>query len=311
MKCPVCLAEAPELRLAARDADRGQVRFDIALCSACRSGGVLAPPTGEELGRWYQAEYYGHGESKFASPLQALVDWSVRRQAARIMRRLGRASRPRILDIGCGRGTLLSALAAQGAEAIGLERAGRELEVPGVEIREGELVDQRFPAGHFDAVILWHVFEHLDDPLGVIDELARVMADGALLVLAVPNNASWQATWFGARWFHLDLPRHLHFFGHEGLCRLMVERGFTLEKTSTSDLLQGVFGFVQSALNLLPGVPPNRMYALMRSGVGRWQRIELLLWSLPAALLVLPAMIEFALSAWRRRGACSILYLRR
>jgi hypothetical protein len=53
------------------------------------------------------------------------------------------------------------------------------------------------------------------------------------------------------------------------------------------------------------------MDALMRSGVGWWQRIELLPWSLPAALLVLPAMIEFALSAWRKRGACSLWYLRR
>ncbi len=308
MKCPICSAEAPERRLRVRDADRGQEEFAAVQCAVCCSGRILDPPAAASLARWYGVEYYGRGESKFAAPLQAIVDWSVRRRARRILAGLGPRRSPRILDIGCGRGALLSRLAAEGARGIGLERAAGAAPAPGVEIRAGELTEQRFPAGHFDAVIIWHVLEHLAEPAPVLDEVARVLAPGGLLLVAVPNAASWQARMFGARWFHVDAPRHLHFFGHAGLRALLAGRGFDVAEASTSDPAQNIFGFVQSALNCLPLAPPNRMYQLMRSGASARQRAELSAWLLPAGLLALPALVEFTLSAAFGRGASRIVH---
>jgi 2-polyprenyl-3-methyl-5-hydroxy-6-metoxy-1,4-benzoquinol methylase len=311
MKCAICAAEVHERRLRVCDADRGEVAFYVVQCPHCWSGRIVDPPTSDELAKWYGVEYYGRGESKFAAPLQAIVDWSVRRRAHRILDRLRVFHRPMILDIGCGRGALLVQLAAAGARGIGLERSASAPPAVGVEIQAGELVDQRFPSGHFDAVIIWHVFEHLQDPMTVLDEVARVLVPGGLLLVAVPNSASWQARVFGARWFHVDAPRHLHHFGHVGLKTLLARRGFDIVESSTSDPMQNIFGFVQSALNQLPGAAPNRMYQLMRSGTSARERAELLLWMLPACLLALPALLEFVISAAVGRGASSIVYARR
>lgn len=311
MKCAVCAAEVHERRVRVHDADQGEVEFDVIQCPQCCSGTIVNPPTAAELAKWYGVEYYGRGESKFAAPLQAIVDWSVRRRASRILGRLRRSHRPTILDIGCGRGALLAELAAAGARGVGLERSGGAPPSSGVEIRAGELVDQRFPSGHFDAVIIWHVLEHLTQPATVLDEVVRVLAPGGLLLVAVPNAASWQARVFGGRWFHVDAPRHLYHFGHAGLQALLAVRGFDIVECSTSDPVQNIFGFVQSTLNHLPGAPPNRMYQLMRSGASARERAELLLWMLPAGLLALPALFELIVSAALGRGACSIVYARR
>ncbi len=312
MICSVCGDQAASIVLAAMDADGGRRAFDVELCSACRSGRMHAFPTPEEMGMWYDESYYGRGESKFSRPLQLVVDTAVRRQAELIMRRLHGGTRPRILDIGCGRGTLIQALGNRGAQCVGLERAEDAASAGlGLEIRCGELAEQAFPDGYFDAVILWHVLEHLPAPSDTLDEVVRVLAPGGLLLIAVPNNDSWQARLFGRHWFHLDAPRHLHFFGHRGLKALLSRKHLDIVDSSTADMVQGVFGFIQSSLNLIPRAAPNRMYRLMRSGQSFRQIVELIAWSLPASLLLLPALIEFMLSARAERGACSILYLRR
>jgi ubiquinone/menaquinone biosynthesis C-methylase UbiE len=47
--------------------------------------------------------------------------------------------------------------------------------------------DARFlpwPAAHFDAVVSWNVFHHLDDPERVFGEMLRVLKRGGKLVLA-------------------------------------------------------------------------------------------------------------------------------
>jgi SAM-dependent methyltransferase len=311
MKCAICAAEVHERLVPVRDADRGAEPFNVIQCPQCWSGRIVDPPVADDLAKWYGVEYYGRGESKFAAPLQAIVDWSVRRRASRILGRLRGSHGPMILDIGCGRGALLVELVAAGARGTGLERLASASPAPGVEIRAGELVDQRFPSGHFDAVIIWHVLEHLADPVTVLDEVARVVRPGGLLLVAVPNAASWQGRTFGARWFHVDAPRHLHWFGHAGLQALLDRRGFDIVESSTSDPVQNIFGFVQSAMNLVPGASPNRMYRLMRSGTSARERAELLLLMLPAGLLALPALFEFVVSAALGRGASSIVHARR
>jgi len=61
-------------------------------------------------------------------------------------------------------------------------------------------------------------FKHLPGGLFDIDFVAQYLAlrhaaerlhPGGVLVLSLPNAASWQARVFGDRWFALDIPRHL------------------------------------------------------------------------------------------------------
>ena len=56
---------------------------------------------------------------------------------------------------------------------------------------------------------------------------------------------------------------------------------------------------------------PNRLYQLMRSAQSPSRVLELVLWLVPAALLLPFALVETALATADGRGACCILFARK
>jgi 2-polyprenyl-3-methyl-5-hydroxy-6-metoxy-1,4-benzoquinol methylase len=220
---------------------------------------------------FYPPSYYGVTGAKFVPVVEALVRVVGARHVRMLSRGLARGSR--VLDVGCGRGVLLSSLADRGLEVHGFEisaaaAAGAD---PRATIRIGsELKDARYPAAFFDEVIIWHVLEHLSDPKGTLVEIHRILKPGGRLIVAVPNYSSLQARWSGPAWFHLDLPRHLYHFPLAGLRGLLVDTGFLPTSEHHFSLRQNPFGWVQSALNKSQWLPRNGLYTLLKSrpGVG-------------------------------------------
>jgi SAM-dependent methyltransferase len=247
----------------------------IVVCETCGLGWMRPSPSLDEIRGFYPQEYYGSTGAKFSG----LIEWLVRVTAARrvrfLVRRLPKPAR--ILDVGCGRGTLLSAFADRGFEAHGFELSPQAAEFADsrAHIKIGEeLADAQYPAGFFDMVIVWHVLEHLKHPDQVIEEIRRILKPGGTLIISVPNFSSWQARWAGENWFHLDLPRHLFHFPLPALRRLAEDRGFEYESAHHFSLRQNPFGWVQSMLNRFGSLPRNALYSmLLRSSGARFPRL--------------------------------------
>ena len=85
----------------------------------------------------------------------------------------------RILDIGCGPGFMLSGLRA-GWEKHGVEvsRFAAQHAEQYCEIHVGPVEDAQFPSLHFDVVVLYHVIEHVPDPVSMIREVHRLLKTG-------------------------------------------------------------------------------------------------------------------------------------
>jgi SAM-dependent methyltransferase len=204
-----------------------------------------------------------------------------RRRARRLA--AGLPPRARVLDIGCGDGRLLAALAALGHEGVGTERASDHPRAgaarSGLEIRDGDLTDGSLAGARFDLCIYWHVLEHLHDPRASLLEAWRLIKPGGRLVVAVPNLESIQAGWAGSAWFHLDLPRHLFHFTPSSLAALLARAGFGVQWIGHHAVEQNPFGILQSALNrwARPGAPPNVLYEELKgnqlSGGARGARL--------------------------------------
>jgi SAM-dependent methyltransferase len=258
-RCPVCDGQEARPRL---EVEGFAAR--VYVCCGCGLGRLYPVPDWETLRALYPDAYYGAPGVKF----QPLIEWLVRRVGARHSAFLSRGLTPgaRILDLGCGRGFVLDALADRGFEVHGVEisaEAARGAD-PRAEIRIApRLADAGYSEAFFDEVLIWHVLEHLGDPRRTLEEVRRILRPGGRLVVAVPNFSSLQARCTGAAWFHLDLPRHLFHFPLAALRTLLRDIGFEIASEHHFSLRQSPFGWVQSFLNFFPNLPRNGLYTLL------------------------------------------------
>jgi SAM-dependent methyltransferase len=309
--CPVCGTTTATPRFTIEG-----LAVQLVVCRGCGTGRLHPMPSEAEVADFYPAHYYGDLGSKFRTPIEMLV----RLVGARHVRFLAEGLAPgaRVLDLGCGRGVLLSALADRGLEAHGVElnEAAARGADPRAQVRVAPTLPAAgYPGAWFDCAIVWHVLEHLRDPAGALAELARVLRPGGRLVVAVPNFASIQAKWAGPAWFHLDLPRHLHHFPLAALRRLLERHGFEVVSEHHFSLRQNPFGWLQSWLNRRTDLPRNGLYTLLyRRAAGAPPpfdpRTQRALWT-GLALGAVPALAATAVETLLRSGGTVHVVARR
>lgn len=276
--------------------------YAVCRCRRCHAWFLNPTPTAGQLRRAYDDSYYGGEEAKFSPLLEKGIDY-FRRSRSRTVRRY--VSPPaRVLDIGCGNGRFLGYLIEQGYEGYGIELPGRAAEragrVKGLQLKVGPLGPDDFPEGHFDAITLWHVLEHLPHPRQTLDTLQRILKPGGFLIISMPNICSWQSRVFGGQWFHLDPPRHLFFMDPRALTEALGALGFRPQRVRHFSLEQNPFGIQQSLLNclcrkrevLFESLKGNREYTAeySRLSLGFQKAFYLATFPVFAGLAVLEAM---------------------
>jgi 2-polyprenyl-3-methyl-5-hydroxy-6-metoxy-1,4-benzoquinol methylase len=162
----------------------------------------------------------------------------IRRQCRLLARHL--PNNARVLEVGCGEGLLLSELSKLGFNVEGIEpsesgsfRARRK----GLNVATGYF-PQRQPAGHFDAVILSHVLEHLSDPIAILQSTSRIAPLGYLLLIQT-HYKGLIPRWDKANWYAWAPHEHFWHFTPEGLKRLSHSLGFRPVACEFSSLIHG------------------------------------------------------------------------
>ncbi len=147
------------------------------------------------------------------------------------------ATAGRLLDVGAAGGAFVLEAREAGFAAQGLEPAPafarHAREAVGVDVRDGRLEDLAGADETWDVVTMWHVLEHVPEPVAALRIVRDVLAPGGAVVLEVPNVESTAARMLGASWTHLDADAHVSHFGPATL-RLALERaGLRVEWTGT------------------------------------------------------------------------------
>jgi SAM-dependent methyltransferase len=231
--CPICEQDLQPTGVRALDRlVTGDGPFAVVECPGCEYGLTIPQLSGEALARYYPAEYYEefyeHSGGGGGGPLYRLRARFRRHSAERRYRRrpylLSGVVPGRMLDIGCGSGSLLEQFAARGWETYGLDPSAAAVAAAargGARVHEGTLGDQPWEAGSFQLITFEHSLEHIGDPIDALRRARALLAPGGLLIVAVPNWSCWQRRLlFRDRWFALDLPRHQQHFSPRALRRL-------------------------------------------------------------------------------------------
>jgi SAM-dependent methyltransferase len=104
----------------------------------------------------------------------------------------------RILDLGCGAGVVSEKLIEAGYTVAAVDRSQDMLEhtrkrlsrLPAdrYELRQGTCESVPYPDNHFDTIVCVGVFGYIDDVVGALLEIRRVLKPGGLLLISIRNS---------------------------------------------------------------------------------------------------------------------------
>jgi SAM-dependent methyltransferase len=136
----------------------------------------------------------------------------------------------RLLEFGCGSGWFAYRMQQRGFHVTGLDAsafaAAQVTRHFGIPVHVGTLPHRDIADASFDLITMGAVLEHVHWPRAVFAAAAKALRRDGLLVVSVPNIASWGFRYFGRHWWPLELPRHLLHFTPATLTRLARDHGF-------------------------------------------------------------------------------------
>ena len=221
--CPICSLSSEVFRVFAR---KGPWKY-----LECRHCGAvfLSPIPSEGALR----DYYNNA---YAVPARA-YERGVAKNAQQILEALATKSpeKGKLLEVGCSHGFFLKAAEKGGWKVIGIELDDRAASYGRNELQINILsgtLESALPKLEppYDAIVTFHVIEHLQDPVTFFKRCRELLRDGGTLILKTPNVASWIAQRTGAHWGWLSPPAHIHLFSPRSLGQALKEGGLKVER---------------------------------------------------------------------------------
>ena len=208
----------------------GTALSDIVRCDDCGHMQLREIPSDAELER-----AYGQAASD-----DYLDEEAGQRATARdLLERLERhVERGPLLDLGCWVGFLLDEARARGWDPVtGVEpsefASSHARDQLGLDVRTADLMAADLPTGHYRAVVMGDVIEHLPEPGAALDRIAALLAPGGAVMLMLPDAGSRLARVMGARWWSV-IPTHVQYFTRGSLRGLLETHGFALRHLGTT-----------------------------------------------------------------------------
>lgn len=211
--CPLCGKAAGRRWGAHADFSGSQIHG----CDGCEFWFGAPAPSAAALRRYYETTY------------RERRTWSASREYLALMRRRGAAQCRFIapvargirtaVDIGCGVGGLVAALADAEVDAVGFDSDESVIRIGTEKLRANVRTDyvvttEEAAAGRCDLLCLSHVVEHFAGPVEELGRLLRRVESGGYVFIEVPSCTSWM---FEER---VETESHLGFFTPRSLAKL-------------------------------------------------------------------------------------------
>ncbi len=230
--CPLC-AGATDEAFSVGDRNRGITArlFTYRRCQSCLTFFLVDVP--RDLGFYYPEDYYG-------LPTPAQLDRAARGEKLKLAFMRPWVTDGPLVEVGSAHGLFARVAQQAGFDVTAIEMDARCCDylehVVGVRAIQSDAPERALEeVGQSRAIVLWHSLEHLPHPWEVVEQAAKRLDPGGVLVVAMPNPDSVQFRLLGARWAHVDAPRHLFLIPLSALTARASQVGLDCARATTSD----------------------------------------------------------------------------
>jgi 2-polyprenyl-3-methyl-5-hydroxy-6-metoxy-1,4-benzoquinol methylase len=171
------------------------------------------------------------------------------------------ATSGRILDVGAAGGAFVEQAAARGFDAEGLEPtpefvafAHDEL---GVTLHATTVENAGLEPGSWDVATMWHVLEHVPDPVEVLGQLREALRPGGIVAIEVPNAGGYLARRDGVEWTSLEPDVHVNQFGARSLRTALEAAGLQVVRLGSLTITE----YLEPSARWRPGHVAHRLKA--------------------------------------------------
>jgi len=267
VKCNLCGFDDAKfiVRARCRITNRGKKFFKIAKCRRCGFVYLNPRPEKEEIKKYYPPWYHSRPQATVTDVTKTKlwgIPWreAMKNKAEPILRY---KKKGRILDIGCGDGSLLKFLKESGWQTYGVEFQDSSSlyarDILGLNVFPGRFDEANYPENSFDVITLFHVLEHLPNPSGTLKKARLLLRKDGFLFIEVPNFHSFEAKIFRSRWVGISAPLHLYHFTPRTLPMMLKSCG----------MIPLEVGFIPEQTKYVAGYSESLRYCLMEMGLYR------------------------------------------
>lgn len=125
----------------------------------------------------------------------------------------------RVCDIGASTGTMLDVFLENNWETWGVEPSASAhiAKKKGHKVLKNTLEKAMLPSNYFDAVVLNHTLEHVENPVEVLKKVSEILKKGGVVLVDVPNFDSLSSNIRKGNWPFLLPNEHTYQFTPESL----------------------------------------------------------------------------------------------
>ena len=191
-------------------------------------------PIPSNIGKYYESEdYISHHQDSGSlkeKVYKFLQGFNLKYKKNILLERIPKQSR--VLDYGCGAGEFVKYI-ENDFETIGFEPDADARNAGLRKVQKAKIYSDisTVDDGSLDAITLWHVFEHIENQDEILNLFHNKLKEKGLLIIAVPNPTSYDATYYKEYWAAYDVPRHIFHFSKNGMQNLFeAKREWKLRK---------------------------------------------------------------------------------
>jgi 2-polyprenyl-3-methyl-5-hydroxy-6-metoxy-1,4-benzoquinol methylase len=202
----------------------------VVKCSNCGLVRTNPRPTQTSLTELYTNEYYSRKIPKLKGLASQVKIFAMKHSFSWLYPRLipfKIHQNATICDIGCGSGQWLGLMQTAYPDAklygyeIDKETASIAAKLCRGEVHHGDFLDNSWSSESFDFITFWDVFEHVDNPKTLMEEVARLLKPNGIVVILYPNFNSIYSKIFKQFWWALLFNQHLYHFSRETLTQVL------------------------------------------------------------------------------------------